>query len=147
LESARNQLEVVAMDSITVSATRPELTDQIKACLDLYTKHHDLYMKAISLSLAILGAVSGYMYSSQVLPGSRPALSAFLAFTSTMMSIGSCIYFVWVREIDALCRHLTAELGLRPYPFSVTLNSTRLFIGGHALMVVVFGANAVHPFF
>ena len=127
--------------------TRGELAEQLKCCLDLYTKHHDLYIKAISFSLAILGAVAGYMYSNQVPPGSRPALSAFIAFTSVVVSVGSGIYLKWVREIDHLTRQLTTDLGLRAYSFSVTLNSTRLFMFGHALMAIVFGANAFHQFF
>lgn len=135
------------MESIAASATRSELAEQLKCCLDLYTKHHDLYIKTISFSLAILGAVAGFMYSDHVSPTSRPGLSAFIAFTSVMMSVGSGIYLRWVRELDALCRQLTTDLGLRAYPFSVTLNSTLLFIVGHALMAVAFGANVVHPFF
>jgi uncharacterized membrane protein len=86
--------------------------------VETYQQHVDLMLKCIGIYVAIVGTVTGLIFSASVDPQRRVALSVFVALTSLITLVGVPSAFNWVRGIERPMRHYERTLGLDPFPLS-----------------------------
>ena len=92
--------------------------EQLRLHLDVYRNHFELFVKAMGLYFAALGAIGGLMYRDGVSRSSQVAFSALIVSGSIIFLDGCIVSLRWVRDLEVSVRGAEMQLGIKPFPFS-----------------------------
>jgi hypothetical protein len=100
-----------------VAQQNENLLEQVKLHLDVYKTHFDLFVKAMALYFAALGAVAGFIYGKDANQASQ-ALSIVIVIGSLAFLAGCVASYGWVKQVEESVRKAEDWLKIHPFPFS-----------------------------
>ncbi|HZF08423.1 MAG TPA: hypothetical protein VFE33_06490 [Thermoanaerobaculia bacterium] len=123
---------------------RQELMAQWQTAMEVYKHHFDLFLKAVALYFAIVGAVAGFMYRDSFPLSSQRALSVLIAFLSVVTMMGCWMSFRYVKRLRDLVSALASDLRLKDFPFTGALSVSGLFSWTAGAIAVLALLNAFY---
>jgi hypothetical protein len=100
-----------------IARQNDNLLEQVKMHLDVYKTHFDLFVKAMALYFAALGAVAGFMYGKDASQASQ-ALAIVIVIGSLAFLVGCAASYSWVEQVEQSVRKAEKWLDIHPFPFS-----------------------------
>jgi hypothetical protein len=104
-------------DQQEIARRNDNLLEQMRLHLDAYKTHFDLFVKAMALYFAALGAVAGFMYGKDANQASQ-ALSIVIVIGSLAFLAGCVASYGWVEQVEQSVRKAEDWLKIYPFPFA-----------------------------
>lgn len=107
-----------------------EHLEYLKLLLDIYKHHFDLFLKAMLLYLAAVGAIASFIFSGA--SNSAAIVRLTLAFGipcgSIIALVGCLVSNRWIMRVEKICNDLTDKLEVPLFPFSGARQVVRTMI-------------------
>ena len=97
---------------------------QMQMYLDVYKHHFDLFVKAVFLYFATIGATAGYVFASSTTRGAKISVLLVGAALSVVAECACVVSRRWVMAVDQRVAKFAEELGVESFPFSGARNTT-----------------------
>jgi hypothetical protein len=108
----------VGIDHVQLEPSSDQLQKQLELYLDIYKHHFDIYLKAVALYLAVLGATLAYLFRAETKDADRAILALFIVFLSVGAVAGSLFSRRWVVDVQRIHHGISSHLGYPPFPFT-----------------------------
>jgi len=115
---------------------------QWKTALEVYRHHFDLFLKAVALYFAIVGALAGFIYRDNMPLASQKSLSILISLLSIVSILGCWLSRRYVKALQTLVDTIARELHIKDFPFTGALNITALFAWTSGVLVIIALFNA-----
>lgn len=125
-----------------MSMGNSDLMTQWKTALEVYRHHFDLFLKAVALYFAIVGALAGFIYRDNMPLASQKSLSILISLLSVVSLLGCWLSRRYVKTLQALVGSLARELHIQDFPFTGALNITSLFAWTSGALAIIALLNA-----
>ena len=135
--------------TVTETESRAQPDPQIaiqsyQLLVETYQQHVDLMLKCVAIYLAVVGTVTGLVFSANADPQRRIALCVFVALTSLITIVGGPAAFAWVRGLEGPMRRYEQMLRLDRFPLGgvryiiwATLGIALLILAGSVITAMV----------
>jgi len=124
------------------AAERPELIMQWQVALAVYQHHFDLFLKAVFLYFAIVGALAGFIYKGNLPIASQKTLSVLIGLLSIVAMLGCWMSRQWVKKLRVLVDTVARELHIQEFPFNGALSVAGLFAWTAGALTILALINA-----
>lgn len=116
--------------------TRIELLKmQITIYVDLYKSHFDFFIKGVIVYLAMVGAIAGYIFRSDITASTRYSLGALASLLSLIAFFATQTSIDWQKDTEKRIAVVSNELGIDPISFT---HSKRALMIVEAMCVFLF---------
>src|ERR1035441_1669360 len=92
--------------------------------LDVYKHHFDLFVKAVFLYFATMGATAGYVFAGSTTRGAKIAVLLVGAALSLVAECACVVSRRWVVAVDRRVAKFAEELGVESFPFNGARDTT-----------------------
>lgn len=83
---------------------------QIDSHIELYKHHLDLFLKWITLYLAVVSALIVYIFNESITSETRRLLPLLIAIGSLVLASGCASMWVWIRDVEREVKAITERL-------------------------------------
>jgi hypothetical protein len=90
--------------------------EYLKLNVELYKHHTDLFLKGFALYLAVVGTLSGLLFSDRVNNQTRKYLAVIVTVGSVLAFVGCLISYKQIKVMDLHMTNLCSQLALEPIP-------------------------------
>src|SRR2546425_12803203 len=102
------------------------LRAQLTMYMDLYKHHFDLFVKAVVIYFAAMGAIAGYVFNDSLSSGTRVAVSSVAGIVSLLALVACVCSRRWVTTVEQHVTMMCRQLNLVPFPFSGSRHMTMI---------------------
>ena len=117
---------------------------QLTMNMDLYKHHYDLFIKAVIIFLAFVGALVGYIFQTGTNEMTKCVMSLFIALSSITGFFAGFVSRSWVTSVEKNVTEATAKLGIVMPPVS---SAKRIILIGQVLSLLLFLAGIANAIF
>jgi hypothetical protein len=118
--------------------------EYLKLNVELYKHHTDLFLKGFALYLAVVGTLSGLLFSDRVDNQAQHYLAVTIAVGSILAFIGCFVSYKQISVMDSQMTKLCCKLTLEPIPLTgpkrilvIKLFISGFFVVAGAIFVIV----------